>query len=155
MSGEGESNFQFESRSVPGGGEAPGDSAAGGVEGAKIEHHSALDGGLEILGTIAIPAVTLAFTVISNCHDLNVTFATDHPGVELSDAFQLKYPQSMRIVVGGSFWDLACSAEGFEVSLSFGGVKERLLVPYASIRVFADKPGPFHNDAQDADGNAP
>lgn len=44
--------------------------AAASVDGAEVEYHSALDGGLEILGTIAIPTVTLAFTVISTLAQL-------------------------------------------------------------------------------------
>ena len=44
----------------------------------------------------------------------------------------------MTIVLQHQFWDLKVTDEAFEVGLSFGGVAERLLVPFDAIKAFAD-----------------
>ena len=44
----------------------------------------------------------------------------------------------MTIVLQYQFWDLAVGDERFEVGLSFGGVPERLAVPFAAITAFYD-----------------
>ncbi len=44
----------------------------------------------------------------------------------------------MTIVLQHQFWDLKVTDDAFEVGLSFGGVPERLIVPFAAIKVFAD-----------------
>jgi hypothetical protein len=44
----------------------------------------------------------------------------------------------MTIVLQHRFWDLAVSDERFEVKLSFDGIPERLIVPFAAIKVFFD-----------------
>jgi uncharacterized protein len=36
------------------------------------------------------------------------------------------------------FWDLSVESDGFEVKLTFDGIPERLVVPFAAIRVFFD-----------------
>ena len=44
----------------------------------------------------------------------------------------------MTIVLQHQFWDLKVTDEAFEVGLSFGGVAERLVVPFDAIKAFAD-----------------
>ena len=44
----------------------------------------------------------------------------------------------MTIVLQHQFWDLTVSDDAFEVGLSFGGVPERLLVPFDAIKGFFD-----------------
>jgi hypothetical protein len=44
----------------------------------------------------------------------------------------------MTNVLQHQFWDLKVTDELFEVGLSFGGVAERLVVPLAAIKAFAD-----------------
>src|SRR4029078_708923 len=44
----------------------------------------------------------------------------------------------MPIVLQHRFWDLSVSDSGFEVKLTFDGIPERLVVPFAAIRVFFD-----------------
>ncbi len=44
----------------------------------------------------------------------------------------------MTIVLQHQFWDLKVTDEVFEVGLSFGGVAERLVVPFEAIKAFAD-----------------
>ena len=44
----------------------------------------------------------------------------------------------MTIILQHQFWDLKVSEEEFEVGLSFGGVPERLSVPFDAINGFFD-----------------
>jgi hypothetical protein len=71
-------------------------------------------------------------------HHFYITFRTDTPGVEISEALRTRYPEEMTIVVQHQFWDLAVADDYFAVTLSFSGRPERLVVPYESISAFAD-----------------
>jgi hypothetical protein len=71
-------------------------------------------------------------------HHFKITFATPAPGVRLSDRMRAQYPEVMTIVLQHQFWDLVVTDEGFEVGLSFGGVPERLAVPFDAITAFYD-----------------
>src|ERR1700690_4036032 len=63
-------------------------------------------------------------------HHFKITFATAAPGVRLSERMRGQYPDAMTIVLQHQFWDLTVDDDGFEVGLSFGGVPERLAVPF-------------------------
>ena len=56
----------------------------------------------------------------------------------LSKRLKEKYPHEMTIVLQHRFWDLIVSDERFEVKLTFDGIPERLVVPFAAIKVFFD-----------------
>ena len=71
-------------------------------------------------------------------HHFFVTFGTRAEGVRLSARMREQYPDEMTIVLQHQFWDLKVTDEAFEVGLSFGGVTERLYVPFEAITVFAD-----------------
>ena len=71
-------------------------------------------------------------------HHFKITFATAAPGVRLSERMRAQYPETMTIVLQHQFWDLAVGDDAFEVGLSFGGVPERLAVPFAAITAFYD-----------------
>ena len=58
--------------------------------------------------------------------------------MRLSDRLRAQYPEEMTIVLQHQFWDLKVTDEAFEVGLSFGGVAERLVVPFDAIKAFAD-----------------
>ena len=44
----------------------------------------------------------------------------------------------MTIVLQHQFWDLTVTEDRFEVGLSFGGIPERLIVPFSAIKSFLD-----------------
>jgi hypothetical protein len=44
----------------------------------------------------------------------------------------------MTVILQHQFWDLVVTEERFEVGLSFGGIPERLVVPFSSIKSFFD-----------------
>ena len=71
-------------------------------------------------------------------HHFFITFDTNAEGVRLSERLHERYPEEMTIVLQHQFWDLKVTDEAFEVGLSFGGVPERLYVPFAAINGFAD-----------------
>lgn len=71
-------------------------------------------------------------------HHFKITFATAAPGVRLSDRMRSQYPETMTIVLQHQFWDLTVGDEAFEVGLSFGGIAERLVVPFDTITAFFD-----------------
>jgi hypothetical protein len=71
-------------------------------------------------------------------HHFKITFNTVAPGVRLSDRLRAQYPETMTIILQHQFWDLAVGERAFEVGLSFGGITERLGVPFDSIVAFYD-----------------
>jgi hypothetical protein len=71
-------------------------------------------------------------------HHFYVTFRSHGPGVKISPRLREKYPDEMTIVLQHQFWDLIVGETNFEVGLSFGGVPERLFVPYEALTGFYD-----------------
>ncbi|WP_114394668.1 SspB family protein [Oleisolibacter albus] len=71
-------------------------------------------------------------------HHFYLTFRTDRPGVDIPDYLRTKYPQEMTIVLQYQFYDLEVTTEAVSVTLSFGGVLRRLVIPMAALLTFAD-----------------
>lgn len=71
-------------------------------------------------------------------HHFYVTFRTDHPGVSVPERLRARYPEEMTIVLQHRFWDLKVEEELFSVTLTFGEIAERLVVPFAALTGFAD-----------------
>jgi uncharacterized protein len=71
-------------------------------------------------------------------HHFYISFLTQAQGVILSKRLKEKYPTEMTIVLQHRFWDLIVSDDRFEVKLTFDGIPERLVVPFAAIKVFID-----------------
>lgn len=71
-------------------------------------------------------------------HHFYVTCRTAAPGVVVPRSLRQQYPEEVTIVLQHQFWDLAVDRESFSVTLSFGGVQERLDIPFDAITGFAD-----------------
>jgi hypothetical protein len=71
-------------------------------------------------------------------HHLYISFDTNADGVRISPRLKAQYPQEMTVILQHQFWDLAVTDTGFEVGLSFGGVPEKLGVPFDSLKGFFD-----------------
>jgi len=71
-------------------------------------------------------------------HHFYITFDTRADGVRLSPRMLAQYLNEMTVVLQHQFWDLVATDDGFEVGLSFGGVPERLSIPFAAIKGFYD-----------------
>ncbi len=71
-------------------------------------------------------------------HHFFVTFASNHPGVRLSDWLAERFPETMTIVMQHWFADLEVGEEGFGVTLNFNDQPENMFIPYDAIRTFVD-----------------
>ena len=71
-------------------------------------------------------------------HHFYISFDTRADGVRMSDRLRAQYPDEMTIILQHQFWDLKVGEDDFEVGLSFGGVPERLNVPFGAINGFFD-----------------
>jgi len=80
----------------------------------------------------------VARTGLPGEHHFFVSFMTRAPGVRISSRVLAQYPEEMTIVLQHQFWDLTVTEHAFEVGLSFGGVPERLLVPFTALKGFLD-----------------
>ena len=75
---------------------------------------------------------------LRGAHHFYIGFATDMPGVSIPDSLRARFPQDMTIVLQHQFWDLQVDKDGFSVTLSFQKQPERLVIPFAAVRSFAD-----------------
>ena len=71
-------------------------------------------------------------------HHFYISFDTRADGVRLSERLKQQYPEQMTIILQHQFWDLSVSDTGFEVGLSFGGIPEKLGVPFDAVKGFFD-----------------
>jgi hypothetical protein len=71
-------------------------------------------------------------------HHFYISFDTRADGVRLSPRMRAQYPEEMTVVLQHQFWDLEVGESGFEVGVSFGGIPERLAVPFAAVKGFFD-----------------
>ena len=89
-------------------------------------------------------------------HHFFITFLSTAEGVKLSPRLLAQYPEEMTIILQHQFWDLAVTEQAFEVGLSFGGVTERLSVPFDAIIGFFDPSVQFGLQfEEDREGAAP
>ena len=71
-------------------------------------------------------------------HHFYISFLTGFPGVKMSEQLKSRYPKEITIVMQHQYWDFKVEENMFSVTLSFGGVPEKLTVPYAALTAFAD-----------------
>jgi uncharacterized protein len=71
-------------------------------------------------------------------HHFFITFVSSAEGVKISPRLLAQYPEEMTIILQHQFWDLVVTEDRFEVGLSFGGIPERLVVPFSAIKSFFD-----------------
>ena len=85
-------------------------------------------------------------------HHFFITFQSTADGVKLSPRLLAQYPEEMTIILQHQFWDLVVTEDRFEVGLSFGGIPERLVVPFAAIKSFLDPSVQFGLQFEPSDG---
>src|SRR5271163_3524023 len=90
-------------------------------------------------------------------HHFFITFVSTADGVKLSPRLLAQYPEEMTVILQHQFWDLVVTEERFEVGLSFGGIPERLVVPFSAIKSFFDPSVQFglQFETQDAASDQP
>jgi len=84
-------------------------------------------------------------------HHFFITFLSTAEGVKLSPRLLAQYPEEMTIILQHQFWDLVVTEDRFEVGLSFGGIPERLVVPFAAIKSFLDPSVGFQLEFEPSD----
>jgi hypothetical protein len=84
-------------------------------------------------------------------HHFFITFLSTAEGVKLSPRLLAQYPEEMTVILQHQFWDLVVTEDRFEVGLSFGGIPERLVVPFNSIKSFFDPSVQFGLQFEPAD----
>lgn len=89
-------------------------------------------------GVVRTVLVDAAKNGLPGEHHFYIAFDTQAPGVRISARLREQYPQEMTIILQHQFWDLTVNNDGFEVGLSFGGIPERLGVPFEAIKGFFD-----------------
>ena len=88
-------------------------------------------------------------------HHFFITFVSTADGVKLSPRLLAQYPEEMTVILQHQFWDLVVTEDRFEVGLSFGGIPERLVIPFSSIKSFFDPSVQFGLQFETTDGEAP
>jgi uncharacterized protein len=83
-------------------------------------------------------------------HHFFISFDTKADGVRISDRLRAQYPEEMTVILQHQFWDLTVSDSAFEVGLSFGGIPEKLTVPFEAINGFFDPSVQFGLQFEDA-----
>jgi hypothetical protein len=101
-----------------------------------IDYSKLIDESMQVIVRKALDNV--AENGLQGDHHFYISFYTKEEGVKISDKLLKKYPEEMTIVLQHQFQDLLVGEEHFEVSLSFGGVKEKLVIPYHALTAFAD-----------------
>jgi hypothetical protein len=84
-------------------------------------------------------------------HHFFITFLSTAEGVKLSPRLLVQYPEEMTVILQHQFWDLVVTEDRFEVGLSFGGIPERLVVPFNAIKSFFDPSVQFGFEFEAAD----
>src|SRR5437667_12842624 len=87
-------------------------------------------------------------------HHFFITFLSTADGVKLSPRLLAQYPEEMTIILQHQFWDLVVTEDRFEVGLSFGGIPERLVVPFNAIKSFFDPSVQFRLQFEPSDAAA-
>jgi hypothetical protein len=87
-------------------------------------------------------------------HHFFITFLSKAEGVKLSPRLLAQYPDEMTVILQHQFWDLVVTEDRFEVGLSFGGIPERLVVPFNAIKSFFDPSVQFGLQFEPADAIA-
>src|SRR5690606_6932400 len=71
-------------------------------------------------------------------HHFVVSFTTNHPGVLIPQHLKEKFSEEMTIIIQHQFSSLIVGKNNFEITLSFSGNANRLVIPYRAITSFAD-----------------
>ena len=71
-------------------------------------------------------------------HHFYITFKTDHPKAQVSKYLLEQYPHEMTIVIQHQYFDLKVEEKSFSISLSFGGIRQDLNIPFDAVTYFAD-----------------
>jgi hypothetical protein len=103
-------------------------------------------------GIVRIVLTRVAKSGLPGEHHFYIAFKTGAPGVVLSKRLKERYPEEMTVVLQHRFWDLLVNEVRFEVKLTFDSIPERLVVPFAAIKVFFDPSVPYGLQFDEGEG---
>jgi len=107
----------------------------------EIDYEALVQGAMR--GIVRTLLVRVAKSGLPGEHHFYIAFNTAAPGVSMSPRLKARYPEEMTVVLQHRFWDLTVTDERFEVKLTFDGIPEQLVVPFAAIKVFFDPSVPY------------
>lgn len=88
-----------------------------------------------------VVAQTLEHTAkygLKNDRHFYISFATNAFGVEMPEKTRQQYPKEITIVLQHQFHDLIVDKNKFSVVLLFGGIPEKIVVPFTALTKFTD-----------------
>lgn len=115
---------------------------------AQIDYESLVQDAMR--GVLRTILQRVAKTGLPGEHHFYISFNTRAPGVGLSKRLKERYPEEMTVVLQHRFWDLLVHDDRFEVKLTFDSIPERLVVPFAAVKVFVDPSVRFGHQFEDA-----
>jgi uncharacterized protein len=89
-------------------------------------------------GVIRDALARVAQEGLKSAHHFFIGYATTAPGVVIPPRLLERFPEEITIILQHQFWDLDVADESFSVSIRSAKQVERLTVPFAAIRSFAD-----------------
>ena len=96
------------------------------------------------LKNVVIEALRIAeYQGLPGKNHFYITFKTNYPHVKISDHLRSQYPDEMTIVIQHQYADLKVDRDSFSIELSFGGIPQTLVIPFAAITYFADPHAKF------------
>lgn len=114
---------------------------------AQIDYESLVQDAMR--GVLKTILQRVAKTGLPGEHHFYISFNTKAPGVGLSKRLKERYPEEMTVVLQHRFWDLLIHDDRFEVKLTFDSIPERLVVPFAAVKVFVDPSVRFGHQFED------
>jgi hypothetical protein len=115
----------------------------------EIDYEALVQGAMR--GIVRTLLVRVAKSGLPGEHHFYIAFNTAASGVSMSPRLKARYPEEMTVVLQHRFWDLIVTEERFEVKLTFDGIPERLVVPFAAIKVFFDPSVPYGLQFEEAE----
>lgn len=90
------------------------------------------------LRAVVRDALKMSINGLPGDHHFYISFKTRAKGVQVANYLVEKYPEEMTIVLQLQFEGLEVHDDKFAVTLHFGGVPQRIVIPYAAITRFYD-----------------
>ena len=75
---------------------------------------------------------------LPGAHHFYITFKTQATGVAIPPQLIQRFPDEMTIVLQNKFWDLFVDENGFSLSLTFGQIPTKLVIPFSALTAFHD-----------------
>jgi len=115
------------------------------VDADRIDYHKLLQEALRdaLRGAVHRVLSQVAEEGLPGEHFFYIGFRTDRSGVDVPRFLRDQYPEEMTIVLQNQYWDLEVEEESFAVTLTFGGARQRLTIPFHALTAFADPSAEF------------